>query len=1108
MNGESVNDLAGAGLQVSGSALTLNATGDWTGTIDGVNFGNGTLAENAIWVGGAAAIPSELTLGAGGTILGVSGGTLAYISTTTIPLGGDVTGTLSATVVGDNSHAHDATTISGLGTGDFTSANVSQWTNDANYATNPFVHPAVGFSATSTSLAVGTTTTVALLSSLTVSSSTAPQLALSAGAGIAQWVQRNAGGNLYFSTTTIAGTATTSISALEIAGDGFGTTTVRGLNISGQATTTSNVGINLSGGCFAINNECVGGGTGTFTNNLVSGGTATTTFYNGGIIFASSTGSGLLSQSSQAKNFFWDEENKRFGLGTSTPTSILSIQAGATIQNLFGIASSTGAPILTMDWYGAITQNVYSSKALDIQNGSGVSVFSIDTTQPTNAGIDITAANGQTGNLLNFFASDGTTVLSTFDSIGRLGVGTSTSQYLLTIASSTVPQLSLSAGAGIAQWTFRNAGGNFYLSTTTLAGTATTSISALEIAGGGFGTTTVRGLNIDAQATTTSDVGFNITTGCYAINGTCINNQDNQFVSANSTTTKTISNAATSTLYTLSIIPKSANADIYVSGFINIAQPQGTTDFTTQVNIMKGGDCTLGGSNVLAFGIASTTSTTGINGASYSINGLDNNTTVTTKTYALCARNSTYVTPASWSFSLLVINQGADLAELYTTTDNSLQPGDIISADKDNFEGVRKTTGRNDVGVLGVVSTNPASVIGPPVRSGKVVPIALSGRVPVKVNIEGGPISVGDRIALSSVPGVGKKASQFEDFVGIALENYTEDSTSGMVLIFIDIQKGIDIEQVNNALLAKLSITLATSTSPGMALNLTSEGRFIINQTATTTSGEATTTPAVIFDSLGNAFFAGQITANGFNLGGLSDFENSVSGLTSSLAEISSSTASTTLTLESLQNSLNELASTTTGIASTTDKLALDFASTSVYINDLASFASTTDLNASSTHTAFLDGFFTNLFAKINTWLADATNGISSIIAGTFRAKEKICVDDQCLTKEDVRKLLNLANGLTGSEITPPTPLILSGESGTSTPPIIEEPTASTTPEIIPEITPPVVETPPAESPAPAPAPEPTPTPEPTVEPAPQPSQDASAGEAVTSEPIVTPPTP
>lgn len=44
----------------------------------------------------------------------------------------------------------------------------------------------------------------------------------------------------------------------------------------------------------------------------------------------------------------------------------------------------------------------------------------------------------------------------------------------------------------------------------------------LSVANGGFGTTTLSGLNVKGSATSTSNVGFNITTGCYAINGTCL----------------------------------------------------------------------------------------------------------------------------------------------------------------------------------------------------------------------------------------------------------------------------------------------------------------------------------------------------------------------------------------------------------------------------------------------------------------------------------------------------------------------------------------------------------------------------------------------------------
>ncbi|MBP9711327.1 MAG: tail fiber domain-containing protein, partial [Candidatus Pacebacteria bacterium] len=76
---------------------------------------------------------------------------------------------------------------------------------------------------------------------------------------------------------------------------------------------------------------------------------------------------------------------------------------------------------------------------------------------------------------------------------GNIGIGTTTPQWLLNQTSATAAQLSLSAGAGVAQWAFRNAGGNLYFATTTVAGTATSSPSALTIMGSngsvGIGTT-------------------------------------------------------------------------------------------------------------------------------------------------------------------------------------------------------------------------------------------------------------------------------------------------------------------------------------------------------------------------------------------------------------------------------------------------------------------------------------------------------------------------------------------------------------------------------------------------------------------------------------------
>jgi hypothetical protein len=92
----------------------------------------------------------------------------------------------------------------------------------------------------------------------------------------------------------------------------------------------------------------------------------------------------------------------------------------------------------------------------------------------------VTGASGQIGNLQEW-RNSGAGLLSVVNSSGSFGIGTSTPFYALTVASTTGPQLALSAGAGLAEWTLRNAGGNFYLSTTTVQGTATTTLPALTI---------------------------------------------------------------------------------------------------------------------------------------------------------------------------------------------------------------------------------------------------------------------------------------------------------------------------------------------------------------------------------------------------------------------------------------------------------------------------------------------------------------------------------------------------------------------------------------------------------------------------------------------------
>ena len=174
----------------------------------------------------ASVATSSLFAGTNGQVLARSGGTWVGIATTTFSTGltylnGAVTcDTASGSVFGCLSSANWTTFNSKLGSYD-------AWT-----------HPSFDLSATTSQLLIGTTT--ASNYELTIASTTAPQLSLSHGTGIAQWTMRNAGGNLYFSTTTVAGTATSTPAAISVMNSGYGlfvgTTTngaVTGLAVEG-----------------------------------------------------------------------------------------------------------------------------------------------------------------------------------------------------------------------------------------------------------------------------------------------------------------------------------------------------------------------------------------------------------------------------------------------------------------------------------------------------------------------------------------------------------------------------------------------------------------------------------------------------------------------------------------------------------------------------------------------------------------------------------------------------------------------------------------------------------------------------------------------------------
>ncbi len=142
-------------------------------------------------------------------------------------------------------------------------------------------------------------------------------------------------------------------------------------------------------------------------------------------------------------------------------------------------------------------------------------------------------------------------------------------------------------------------------------------------------------------------------------------------------------------------------------------------------------------------------------------------------------------------------NGCVDYAEDMPTTDTTISAGDIISINSEDggdFAVVKSNKGYDDQ-ALGIVSTNPGIVLGDSVRQGDFakkhvegkVPVALAGRVPVKISFENGDIKKGDYITSSAKnPGYGMKATKSGRVVGVALENLTQSSGNTAVLVLVN----------------------------------------------------------------------------------------------------------------------------------------------------------------------------------------------------------------------------------------------------------------------------------------------------------------------------------
>lgn len=220
----------------------------------------------------------------------------------------------------------------------------------------------------------------------------------------------------------------------------------------------------------------------------------------------------------------------------------------------------------------------------------------------------------------------------------------------------------------------------------------------------------------------------------------------------------------------------------------------------------------------------------------------------------------------------------SDLAENYSSSD-ALKPGEIVMAAGTAPTAVTRGTLAGKQKMMGVVSTAPGQTLGTAqVPDG--FPIALTGRVPVKVNGEGGAIAVGDKVTISSVAGVGKKATSGGMIVGTAVETFSGTGT-GSIEVFVNLMYWNPVDGDN---LQSQSATFGTLNVSGSAklatLTVTGRANF---QSDISVNGHIITGGGAPNYSLGTA---ATVSVQGNDTAGTITFTTGASGAQGVLANL------------------------------------------------------------------------------------------------------------------------------------------------------------------------------------------------------------------------------
>ena len=168
---------------------------------------------------------------------------------------------------------------------------------------------------------------------------------------------------------------------------------------------------------------------------------------------------------------------------------------------------------------------------------------------------------------------------------------------------------------------------------------------------------------------------------------------------------------------------------------------------------------------------------------------------------------------------------GADYMEMYAA-DTGLEMGDVVmfsnnfvtTADGNSIPKLTKSSAAYQPGLIGVISDETQAgdfnSIGHNVSDAdNPLPLALSGRVRIKVTNANGDIHVGDKLTSSNIPGVAMKATTEGPTIAIAMGDYTSAAV-GTVMGFINLSWNNNLYQALTLDVANNTLTIGNQTNP------------------------------------------------------------------------------------------------------------------------------------------------------------------------------------------------------------------------------------------------------------------------------------------------------